>query len=228
MKIVLYSGGQLRSNHHLHRSVVSLARKKGNSSKSLSLTYIPFCAEDSNIFFQRAKRRYQPHGVDRFTCLSVDDSPTRQAMDAALKSDIIYLAGGNTFYFLKHLRESGMLKRLKSFAENGGVLAGLSAGGLIMSPTVKLAAYGPLGPDENDVRLKDFKGLGLFSFEFSPHFERTPSQIKAHLGYSLRTEHPVYAVEDGAGIIIDGSKVMVRGKATLYYRGAELVLNQTR
>jgi dipeptidase E len=220
MKLVLYSGGQQRRNHRLHRAVVSLARLgPGKQKKQLKLTYIPFCSDDSETFFRRIIRRYRSHGVEQFFCLNVDASPTRDEIAEALSSDIIYLAGGNTFYFLKHLRESGMLKKLTEFAKRGGVLAGLSAGGLIMSPTVKLAADEGLGPDENEVNLKNFKAMGLFPFEFSPHFDPTQKQIAAHLAYSLKTKNPVYAVQDGGGIVIHGKHLEVLGLARIFRRG---------
>lgn len=221
MKLVLYSGGQQRSNHKLHRTVVSLARKS-RKNKRLKLTYIPFCSDDSEIFFRRIMRRYRSHGVEQFFCLNVDNGPTHEEMAEALRSDIIYLAGGNTFYFLKYLRKSGMLKKLAEFAKRGGVLAGLSAGGLIMSPTVRLAADEGLGPDENEVELKNFKGMGLFRFEFSPHYEPTKRMRNAHLAYSKTTKYPVYAVEDGGGIIIEGKKISRIGKSCIFHRGKKL------
>jgi dipeptidase E len=225
MKLVLYSGGQSKSNHHLHRAVVDLAlesraERRGQRHahrKELQFTYIPFCEEDSNIYFSRAKRRYRAHGVENFLCLSVERKPSAAEFERAFASDIIYLAGGNTFYFLKHLRTAGAMERLKKFAEKGGVIAGA----LIMSPTVRLAADPGLGPDENEVGLKNHDGLGLFQFEFSPHYEPTKKQINAHLAYSLRTQYPVFAIEDGAGIIINDEKIAVQGKGTLFYRGTE-------
>jgi len=112
-----------------------------------------------------------------------------------------------------------VLGRLKSFAKKGGVLAGLSAGGLIMSPTVALAADPGLGPDENDVGLKDFKSMGLFPFEFSPHFENKPKDINAHLAYSKKTKNPIYAVQDGSGIVINGRNLEIIGDAQVFHRG---------
>lgn len=223
MRLVLYSGGQLRSNHRLHQKVVELARQK-SGKKSLSMTYIPFCGENAGIFYHRAKRRFRANGVKDFFCLNVDDSPHPNKIKKALQSDIIYLAGGNTFYFLKHLRESGMLPRLKAFAKKGGVIAGLSAGGLIMSPTVALAADEGLGPDENDVGLKNFRSLGLFQFEFSPHFEARPKEIRAHLAYSKKTRYPVYAVADGSGVVIDGNDILIYGDATIFHQGTQMIL----
>lgn len=220
MRLVLYSGGQLRSNHKLHQAVVNLARQK-SGKKVLSMTYIPFCSENSAIFYSRAKRRFSANGVGKFFCLNVDHSPSKAEIKKAFESDIIYLAGGNTFYYLKHLRESGVLPLLKKFAQKGGVIAGLSAGGLIMSPTVALAADPGLGPDDNDVKMKkkEFKSLGLFDFEFSPHYDGKPGEVKAHLAYSKKTPYPVYAVKDGSGIVIDGNDILIFGNATIFHRG---------
>jgi dipeptidase E len=218
MKLVFYSGGQQRSNHRLHKMVVALARKT-SKNKALKLTYIPFCSEGSETFFLRIMRRYRSHGVKQFYLLNVDQGPTRDEINEALSGDIIYLAGGNTFYFLKYLRESGMLKHLQKFVKKGGVLAGLSAGGLIMTPTVRLAADEGLGPDENDVQMKNFKSMGLVKFEFSPHFSPTRKQIAAHLAYSLTTPNRIYAVEDGSGIVVDGKHMTIVGKAHSFRRG---------
>ncbi len=220
MRIVLYSGGQLRSNHKLHQAVVALARQK-NAKKPLTMTYIPFCSDNSSIFYSRAKRRFSANGVKKFFCLNVDHTPSAAEIKKAFESDIVYLAGGNTFYYLKHLRESGVLEKIKAFAKKGGVLAGLSAGGLIMSPTVALAADEGLGPDDNEVKMKrrEFKSLGLFNFEFSPHYDGKPSEVKAHLAYSKKTPHPVYAVADGSGVVIDGSDTLIYGNAAIFHRG---------
>ena len=102
--------------------LVDLAR--GPRRRKLRLTYLPFCADDSKRFFLRSVRRYRRFGVEEFCCLEADRAPSRRQIAAALDTDIVYLAGGNTFYFLKHLRESGILPELKKFARDGGVIAG--------------------------------------------------------------------------------------------------------
>ena len=226
MKLVLYSGGQSRSNHLLHREFVRLARIGKPRKRPLQMTYIPFCSDTSNVFFHRAMRRYRAHGVERFFCLHVDEPHSRDELETALSSDLIYLAGGNTFYFLKNLRASGLLPRLREFALNGGVLAGLSAGGLIMSPTIASAGEPGLNPDENGVGLRDPRALNLFPFEFSPHFEATRREIEAHLEYSTRTKYPVYASADGGGLVIHDEILTVYGHAVLFHRGSMIRLEK--
>ncbi len=215
MKLIFYSGGQTSKNHVLHQAFARLA---GNG-RAKSLTYIPFCGEESRHYFRRAIRRYEPFGFRKFRCLPVDEPFTDSQLREALASDAIYLAGGNTFYFLHHLRKSGLLPRLQEFARRGGVLAGLSAGGLILSPTIALAGYPPSDADENTVGLKNLRGLGLVSFEFFPHFESRPGLSRALKRYSSISKNPILAVRDGGGIVVDGATMHLHGKVIMWRKG---------
>ena len=221
MKLVLYSGGQERSNHKLHQAVVELTGRR----RGLQLAYIPFCSEGSSVFYQRAIRRYRAHGVQKFLCLKVDQRPDESEIRNALQSDIIYLAGGNTFYFLNHLRKSGMLPKLANYVKEGGVLTGLSAGALILTPTIKLAGAKNLDPDDNDVGLKDLQGMGLVDFEFAPHFSTSSKMITALTNYSKKSPYPVYACSDGGGILIQDEKFSILGKASVFYQGVRCRLS---
>lgn len=220
-KLVLYSGGQNRSNHQLHQALVDLV----GSKKRIRMAYVPFCEDGCQIFFKRFERRYGRYGATDFQCLPVDVRPKRAEMEKALKGDIIYLAGGNTFYFLKHLRSSGLLARLKTFAEKGGVLAGLSAGAIMLTPNIELAAYPPFEPDENDVGIRNLKALGLVKFEFLPHFVNSKRMNEAMLMYSLLSKNPVLACPDGSGVVIDGWRKTYFGPAYIFHRGQKINLD---
>jgi dipeptidase E len=227
MKLVFYSGGRTKKNHTLHQGLFDLANKgrKKKSFKSLSFTYIPFCKDDSESFFMRAVARYEPFGFKHFQSLKVDEPFSKGALQQALESDVIYLAGGNTFYFLKHLRKSGFLTSLREYAERGGVVAGLSAGGLILTPSIGLAAYPKFDADKNEVGLKDLRALNLTQFEFFPHYENTPRYDRALSLYSLKTKNPLFAVKDGGGIIVDGATTTCLGKTVLFSQGLRIPLS---
>ncbi len=219
LSLILLSGGQTKRNLKFHQLAIELALKRRSHSKPLSLTYVPFCFDQHRIYYQRMKRRYERLGVSRFRCLNVDQAPTVKEIKNALKSDLVYLAGGNTFYFLKHLKKSGALPYLKEFARQGGVLVGLSAGGLIMTPTIKIAADPHLEPDDPEPGFTQYKALHLVSFEFSPHFTRTTKSIRAHLNYSKKSPYPVYAVQDGGAIVIHHKTTTFFGFCTIFKAG---------
>jgi len=220
-RLVLYSGGQERRNALIHSDLLGLSGSDGE----IRMTYVPFCGEGSRMYFARFKRRYRAHGATRFDCVPVDDEAVRgdpQAARRILRSDIVYLAGGNTFYFLKHLRRSGLAPVLRQFVARGGVLAGLSAGAILMTPNIGLAGYPPFDRDENDVDLRDLRALGLVTFEFFPHFVRSRRLRAALADYSRCSGRPLYACRDGSAIVIEDDLFTAHGDVTLYHRGHEI------
>lgn len=214
-KLVFYSGGQERSNRLLHQALSDLVGTK----KRKSFTYVPFCWENHQIYYKRAIRRYRCFGFNEFHCLNVDHFIHDVDLEKALRSDVIYLAGGNTFYFLKHLRKSGLLSTLRAFVESGGVLAGLSAGGLIMTPTIHLAGYPHFECDENEVELKNLNALNLVKFEFFPHYRDSKKMREALLSYSEESKYPIYACRDGGGIVFNGTQKNFFGDVFIFNKG---------
>jgi dipeptidase E len=220
LRLVFYSGGQVDSNKRIH-----LALSKLTGKKARSITYIPFTHENGLHYFNRFKKRYQKFGFKKFRYLAVDSDFLQKEVREALKSDVIYLAGGNTFYFLKHLRESGFLKKLVQYAKRGGVLAGLSAGAIILTEHIKLAGYPLHEGDENEVRLKNLKSMGLVDFEFLPHYTNSNKTNMAMLKYSRRSKNLIIACPDGSGIIYAGATMQLLGPVYAFYRGHKIRLS---
>src|SRR4051812_42323467 len=90
-RLVFYSGGQTDKNNRIHEELAQLAGKGARS-----ITYIPFTHENGRRYFKRMKKRYQRFGFRKFRYFAVDSDFLRKEMNEALKSDVIYLAGGNT------------------------------------------------------------------------------------------------------------------------------------
>jgi dipeptidase E len=217
MRLVLYSGGQNRENELLHQSLITLC----GSRERKRFTYIPFCSDNAGTFYNRISRRYRRFGFTDFQCLPVDQPIETSELKKALRSHVIYLAGGNTFYFLNHLKKAGMMPHLRRFARQDGVLAGLSAGALIMTPNIRLAAIPKYDADENESGLKDLSGLSLTDFEFSPHYSDSEKRNRVLLNYSKKTSSPIYACGDGGGIVIEGSKYTHYGRTSVFHRGGK-------
>ena len=217
--LVLYSGGQSPRNQLLHQELIRLARQK--TDEPLRFTYLPFCSDGSMTYFMRSVRRYARYGVGEFCCLTADERPSRAQIREALRAHIIYLAGGNTFYFLRALRRSGILPVLREYARGGGILAGLSAGAHILTPHIGLAGAPGLDPDDNEVGLRDLRGLGLARFEILPHFSGKPRHVAAVRAYASKSRFPVYACPDGAGVIVEEGAVRVIGRGVRVFGGGD-------
>ncbi len=217
MKLVLYSGGQEPKNRFLHEALLGLT----GSGRTKRMTYVPFCSDGAEVYFNRFRKRYRQFGATSFHCLPVDQAMQKADLRKALQSDVIYLAGGNTYYFLKHLQKNGLIPLLRKYAKEGGVLAGLSAGALILTPNIRLASIPKQNADRNEVAIKNLSGLGLVKFEFSPHYTGIAQAKRELLQYSRRTENPIYACRDGGGVVMDTGqeRFEVFGKIDVFFRG---------
>jgi dipeptidase E len=235
---VLYSGGQERRNASIHERLLELAcdrpERVRRRASPVHMLYLPYTREGSATYFARFRRRYRAFGAGGFACLAPDDPaligsaqspPDPRARGRYLRlieeSDVVYLAGGNTFEFLRNLRRARLLAPLRRFASRGGVLAGLSAGALLLTPDIGLAAWPDFDRDENDVALasRHWGALGVVDFEFFPHYRDSARYRAALARHSRRTRRAVYACRDGSGVVISGQQQSLYGEVWLFDRG---------
>lgn len=230
-RVVLYSGGQARRNALLHESLLDLARRgPARGHRRVRMTYVPFTAEGAGPYFRRFERRFRAFGATHFDCVPADlpdvmraGPRRRRVLEALLASDVVFLAGGNTFTFLANLRRSGLLSVLQRFAARGGVLAGMSAGAHLLTPHIRLAGYPPFDCDENEVGLtrRELVALGLVDFEFFPHYRHSPRYRRALADYARRAGRPLYAGRDGSGVVIEDDRVTPVGDVWTFDRTGE-------
>jgi peptidase E len=123
-------------------------------------------------------------------------------------ADILLISGGNTFELLNNLRNSGLDQAILDFVKKDNyVLAGFSAGAIVLSPTIAIAGQ-PSGDDptdlidENRVGITDLTGLNIINFEILPHYiEETDRKTLER--YQLQTKNEVKTVTNDDLIIIN-------------------------
>lgn len=217
MKLVFFSGGHDFENIQLDNGLIELVE-----NKNPQISYIPSCSYLCDQDFQEFIKQYSKHGIHNIINFPIDIPFTEVLKREVLKSDIIHLSGGNTYYFLKYLRKSGMLQDLKRFVKNGGILTGLSAGAIIMTKSIETAGFPDFDKDENDERLRNFSGMGLVNFEFFPHYKNSKRYDREILEYSKKSVNPLYACPDGSGIIVKNDEIRFIGKTFCFYKGKKI------
>jgi dipeptidase E len=93
----------------------------------------------------------------------------RKDLEEELKGmDVIFVAGGNTFYLLEKVRESGFDRVAKKLINEGVVYIGSSAGAVLAGPTIEI--INKMDDPADAPNLKSFKALNLVNFIVMPHF----------------------------------------------------------
>lgn len=122
--------------------------------------------------------------------------------------DIILVNGGNTFYLLKYVKESGFDDVIRQLFNQGKIYIGISAGSYIVCPTIEQAHW--RHQDRNDWNVTDLTGLNLVPFLISAHFnESVRSEVEE--GAKL-TKYPVVALSDTQAILVKENEVKIVGE----------------
>jgi len=124
--------------------------------------------------------------------------------------DIIFVAGGNTFYLLKAMRACNFEKIIRKLLKFGKVYIGVSAGSIVAGQTIKTAGW--KDADKNVVGLKNLKGLGLVPFDIFVHYtpEWADTIIKEIPNLKKRAKR-LKIITDDQGILVQGKEINLIG-----------------
>ncbi|MGH3448010.1 MAG: Type 1 glutamine amidotransferase-like domain-containing protein [Nocardioidaceae bacterium] len=120
------------------------------------------------------------------------------------EADVLLVGGGDPLYLCYWMRQSGLADLLPSLRE--AVYVGLSAGSMVMAPTIGEDFVGwrpPVGGDET---------LGLVDFSMFPHLdhEDMPENSMADAEkWAADMPGPCYAIDDQTAIIVTDGAVEV-------------------
>ncbi len=220
MKLVLYSGGDEEDNLQLDRAFIDLLGKKNPV-----VTFIPSSSYLSEQEFKSFVRHYSKFKITRFIHFPVDVPFDRILFQEVMRSDAIHLAGGNTFYFLNSLRKSKLIKELRTFVQKGGLLTGLSAGAILMTENVEMAANPQFDRDENSVNISNLSALNLVDFAFFPHFKNSARYDTFFKKFTRDTKKVIYACPDGAGLVVSGAELRFVGSCYAFSNGHKFSIN---
>lgn len=125
--------------------------------------------------------------------------------------NIVQVCGGNIFYLLKAVRESGFDDILKKLLNKGLSYIGCSSGSYLMCPTVEIGGW---KTTRNKYGITDFTALGYVPFLIKCHYaENTKDKVldnMKNLKYPLKilTDEQAILVENGGYKFVgDGEEV---------------------
>lgn len=189
MKNIFISGGALNGfTNDIDNIYEQIIEKKK------PLLYIGTAKKNANYnkYFERLKTVFTSIDKNKFTMWI--DLKDKKIGDLEYFSSI-YIGGGNTFYLLKHLKESGFDKVLTNYINNGGIVFGESAGAIILGKTIKTCSY----VDKNHFGLKELNGLDLLNgFSIACHYKQVHKKILENIKQNEKTN--IIALEDGKGL----------------------------
>ena len=181
----------------------------GKPLGNLKLVFIPTAAnpESDRWYINKDKLKLAELGINDISEVDLEKEDKVSLVEKLKGADIIFVDGGNTFYLLKYVRESGFDVLVKEFLERGGIYIGVSAGSMVAGPNIETANW--KHADKNDVGLQDLAGINLVPFVIAPHIDGT--NIEATKEEAAKAGYPVIALSDKQAVLIDGDRTEIVG-----------------
>jgi dipeptidase E len=202
-KLVFYSDQIPALRNSVDKELKTLFNKS-----SPRIGFIPSSSDPERKYYNDRKTFYAQLGMDLSVYFELDIEWKPDQLGQLLECDAIHLSGGNTYYFLYWLRRRNMMDTLVQYVARGGILIGVSAGSILMTPDITTSS---ICGDEQIPGETDFSGLGLVDFSFVPHFGDISVTIDDLKKYSQEKQRVVYAARDSGAIIVIGNKVKCIG-----------------
>ncbi|MFH1187766.1 MAG: Type 1 glutamine amidotransferase-like domain-containing protein [bacterium] len=121
--------------------------------------------------------------------------------------DIVMVEGGNTFYLLKAVRESGFTNVIEELIEKGVVYVGSSAGSYITCPSIVMATWSNRGFDRCGIT--DYSAMNLVPFLIKAHY--TPDMLEMLKDKAGSLQYPMRVLNDDQAILVRDGEVQLLG-----------------
>lgn len=134
-----------------------------------------------------------------------------KSLEYIKKSDIIWIAGGDTLMQIESLREYNLISALNN---REGITIGMSAGSINLAKRVVLAK----DMECNVTELVIYEGIGLVDINIEPHLD-TISEEHIKDVYEASQHTAIYGIYDNAFVKVADDKVRVYGDFLKFEKG---------
>ena len=139
----------------------------------LRVAFIPTAANPEKIrFFVDSDRKALERLGLEVVMVDIASAGSSGIEEALGRCDLVFVAGGNTFYLLQELRHSGAGGLIAKAIANGTPYVGSSAGSIVLAKDIGYVRR--MDDPAKAPSLADYAGLGIVDFYPLPHFGNAP------------------------------------------------------
>jgi dipeptidase E len=178
----------------------------GKDPKTVNIGFVPTAADlyQDKWFVERDRKFLFEKGF-KIIDVNIKDGFQLEKLNDV---DVIYIAGGNTFYLLEKAVESGALELIKILVNKGKLYAGSSAGAIFAGPSIEPVTL--LDDPKDAPNLKTYEGLGLVDFVVLPHYGKEKYLQKYEkIIENFKEKYELITLTDEQAIVFEGDSYKV-------------------
>jgi dipeptidase E len=184
----------------------------GKKLTAYNIAYIVTASKKVHDLSYINKHRHRMDALGwRYTEIDIDGKSEAELTSLLQPFDLIYVEGGNTFFLLKKIRESGFENIVKRSLQQGKIYAGASAGAYVACPSIIMATWSAQNFDRCGVT--DLAGMHLVDFLIKAHYTPEEDERLRRLWDQEKNLHryPLYLLDDALAVVVEDKKVRIVG-----------------
>ncbi|ELU8995976.1 Type 1 glutamine amidotransferase-like domain-containing protein [Enterococcus faecalis] len=170
-----------------------------------TITFIPTASkvEKVNFYVKSGKKALENMGLI-VDLLDVSTAKPEEIKHKLKENDYIYVTGGNSFFLLQELKQSGADQMIIEEIQKGKLYIGESAGAIVLSKTIEYIKK--MDSPLKAPNLTSFLGLDVVDFYTVPHYNDSPfSKITKGIEAQYQEQLNLCCINNGEGIIVEGT-----------------------
>ena len=212
-KLMLIGGGDTgRGNSSYETKEIDEEIVRLTNKENPNFLFIGLASSHSDSYYDTMKKIYKELGctpvyLKKSNILNNPDIVETKIKDA----DIIYICGGDSVKLINDIKEYKIDKLLLEAYNNGTVLAGMSAGAILLSN--KGFSDSLIIRGESD-KYEFLNGLNFINISFCPHYNTDPKKTTDLEEYLSKHNEEVYCLENCTALeIIDGNISIIKSNS---------------
>jgi len=201
MKIFFIGGGEINQKEtiKIDKEII-----KEGGGKNASVLFFPTAAGDNDGYVKNFLKYYSSIGCNNIKSVKLSQESLEEIKEKIMKADIIYLGGGSAKLLIDCFRKKKIISVLRRFLDKGRVLAGMSAGAIVLGEISILSEI------EDDLNFG--KGFGILpQFIFLPHYKKSYKD-KVYLIKKRFPQKVIFLLPEKSAVYIKGKSIKYFGK----------------
>ncbi len=182
--------------------------------KDLRIGYVTTASKgtDNTNYLELHKKSMKEMGL-RFEEMDIEGKCEAELRRFLSTKNVAHIEGGNTFYLLRAIRQTGFDKILAEFVEKGLIYIGTSAGSYVACATIETSTW---KSQRDRYGITDLRAMHFVPFILKAHYTDDMRPLVQEKKKNLK--YPLLILRDGQAVLVEGDKYTFVGE------GKEVIL----
>ncbi len=214
MKLMLIGGGEIgRANKPYETKEIDEEIVKMSGKENPKVLFIGLASSFADSYYDYVKNIYKNLGCTPVYLKKKNVTKNPDIVKNKInEADIIYIGGGDTIKLMDTVKEYHIDELLIEKSKTDCVIAGISAGAILLSKSGFSDSYILRGESDN---YKFVDGLNIIDINICPHYHNDDKKEKDLIKELKKNNQEVYGIENCAALkIIDNKITCIKSKET--------------